>query len=114
LRLIEGVEYMADERNAESLEGYYLQFTGDQLARIKAVAMDMWEPNFKATLKHVPDAADKIVHDRFHYNARERGGGSGTQADLWGRKTTGSSGSNTSGCTGKRTCRISIGHPWKP
>ena len=60
------VEYVADERKAESLEGYYLQFTKAQLERIKAVAMDMWEPYFKATLKHVPDAAGKIVHDRFH------------------------------------------------
>jgi len=48
------VEYVADERKAESLEGYYLQFTKEQLAQIKAVAMDMWEPYFKATLKHVP------------------------------------------------------------
>jgi transposase len=60
------VEYVADERKTESLEGYYLQFTKDQLARIKAVAMDMREPYFKATLKHVPGAAGKIVHDRFH------------------------------------------------
>lgn len=45
------VEYVADERKIESLEGYYLQFTKDQLERIKAVAMDMWEPYFKATLK---------------------------------------------------------------
>jgi len=60
------VEYVADERKAESLEGYYLQFAEEQLARIKAVAMDMWEPYFKATLKHVPGAAGKIVHDRFH------------------------------------------------
>ena len=57
---------MADKRKTESLEGYYLQFTKDQLARIKAVAMDMWEPYFKATLKHVPGAAGKIVHDRLH------------------------------------------------
>jgi len=60
------VESVADERKAESLEGYYLQFTQEQLARIKAVAMDMWEPYFMATLKNVPGAAGKIVHDRFH------------------------------------------------
>jgi len=59
------VEYVADERKAESLEGYYLQFTQEQLARIKAVAMDMWKPYFKATLKHVPGAAGKIVHERW-------------------------------------------------
>lgn len=27
-----------------------------------AMDMDMWEPYFKATLKHVPGAAGKIVH----------------------------------------------------
>ncbi len=36
------------------------------MARIKAEAMDMWEPYFEATHRHVPGAADKIVHDRFH------------------------------------------------
>lgn len=60
------VEYVADERKTGSLEGYYLQFTEEQLARIKAVVMDMWEPYFMATVKHVPGAAGKIVHDRFH------------------------------------------------
>jgi transposase len=38
------VEYVADERKAESPEGYFLQFPEEQLERIKAVAMDMWEP----------------------------------------------------------------------
>jgi len=60
------VEYVVDECKTESLEGYYLQFTKDQLALIKAVAMDMWEPYFKATLKHVTDAAGIIIHHRFH------------------------------------------------
>jgi len=45
-------------------------FTRDQLERVKAVAMDMWEPYFKVTLKHVPDAAGKIVHDRLHVMKR--------------------------------------------
>lgn len=60
------VEYMVEERKAESLEGYYRQFTLEQLEQIKAVAIDRWQPNFKAPLKHVPGAAEKIVHDRFH------------------------------------------------
>ena len=30
------------------------------------MVMDMWEPYFKATIKYVPDAAHKIVYDRFH------------------------------------------------
>jgi transposase len=60
------VEFVAQDRKTESLEDYYRQFTAQQLERIRAVAMDMWEPYFKATIKHVPGAAHKIVHDRFH------------------------------------------------
>ncbi|EKO38743.1 MAG: transposase family protein [Solidesulfovibrio magneticus str. Maddingley MBC34] len=50
----------------ERLEGYSQQFTAQQLERIRAVVMDMWEPYFKAMIKHVPDAAHKIVHNLFH------------------------------------------------
>lgn len=60
------VEFVTQDRKTESLEDYYQQFTAQQLERIQAVAMDMWEPYFKATIKHVPDAAHKIVYDRFH------------------------------------------------
>jgi transposase len=60
------VEYVGNDRKTESLEEYYQQFEPEQLAKITAVAMDMWDPYFLATLKHVPDALDKIVYDRFH------------------------------------------------
>jgi transposase len=60
------VEFVAQDRKTESLGDYYRQFTTQQLERIRAVAMDMWEPYFKATITHVPGAAHKIVHDRFH------------------------------------------------
>jgi len=60
------VEYVSDDRKIESLEEYYNQFTTEQLERIKAISMDMWEPYFAATRKHVPDATNKIVYDRFH------------------------------------------------
>jgi transposase len=60
------VEYIGDERKTESLENYYRRLSSEQLRGIKAVAMDMWEPYFQATLKHVPAAHEKIVFDRFH------------------------------------------------
>jgi len=60
------VEFVAQDRKTESLEDYYRQFTVQKLERIRAVAMDMWESYFKATIKHVLDAAHTIVHDRFH------------------------------------------------
>jgi transposase len=60
------VEYIGDDRKTESLENYYRQLSSEQLRGIEAVAMDMWEPYFKATLAHVPGAREKIVFDRFH------------------------------------------------
>ena len=35
-------------------------------AAVEAVAMDLWEPYFNSTVAHVPEAADKIVHDPYH------------------------------------------------
>jgi transposase len=60
------VEYVCDERGQESLEKYYKQFTKEELERVEAVAMDMWDPYIAATRAYVPDADKKIVFDRFH------------------------------------------------
>jgi transposase len=60
------VEYVLDENSQASLEGYYIQFTKEELAKVKAIAMDMWDPYIAATRNFVPDAEAKIVFDRFH------------------------------------------------
>ena len=60
------VEHIAEERKQESLEGYYQGLSEEQLAGIQAVAMDMWAPYIQATRARVPEAAGKIVFDRFH------------------------------------------------
>ncbi len=60
------VEHIAEERKQESLDGYYQGLSEEQLAGIEAVAMDMWEPYIQATRARVPEAAGKIVFDRFH------------------------------------------------
>lgn len=60
------VEHIAEDRKQESLEGYYRGLSPEQLEGIEAVAMDMWEPYIQATLARVPEAAEKIVFDRFH------------------------------------------------
>jgi len=60
------VEHIAEDRKQESLAGYYEGLTQEQLDGIEAVAMDMWQPYIQATLARVPDAAGKIVFDRFH------------------------------------------------
>ncbi len=60
------VEHIAEDRRQESLDGYYAGLTTEQLDGIEAVAMDMWEPYIQATRERVPEAAEKIVFDRFH------------------------------------------------
>ena len=60
------VEYIADERRQASLDGYFERFSTEQLGRIEAVAMDMWEPFANSVRAHLDNADDKIVFDRFH------------------------------------------------
>ena len=60
------VEYVADHREQESLEGYFKEFTPEERGAVEAVAMDMWEPYINATLACIPNAKRKIVFDRFH------------------------------------------------
>jgi transposase len=60
------VEHVADDRKTESLSSYFVALTPEQRNGIEAVAMDMWEPFEHAIYAHVPDAAEKIVFDRFH------------------------------------------------
>jgi transposase len=60
------VQYVAEDRTAQSLASYFESLSSARRAGIEAVAMDMWEPYVKATMEYVPLAADKIVFDRFH------------------------------------------------
>jgi len=60
------VEYVVEDRRQESLEAYYRQFTPQELAQVRAVAMDMWDPYVAATQAWVPGADAKIVFDKFH------------------------------------------------
>ena len=60
------VEYVADERKQASLDGYFEAFSKEELAGIRAVAMDMWEPYANSVRAHLPDPEEKIVFDRYH------------------------------------------------
>ncbi|MGH8337474.1 MAG: transposase, partial [Gammaproteobacteria bacterium] len=60
------VEYVVEDRRQESLEAYYRQFSREELAQARAVAMDMGDPYVAATQACVPGANDKIVFDKFH------------------------------------------------
>jgi len=60
------VEYVVDDRRQESLENYYNQFSKKDREKVKAVAMDMWDPYIAATKEKIPEADKKIVFDKFH------------------------------------------------
>src|SRR6266700_3165851 len=60
------VEYVVEDRRQESLEAYYRQFTGEELAQVRAIAMDMWDPYIAATHAYVPGAGEKMVFDKCH------------------------------------------------
>ena len=60
------VLYVGDDRGQEALDAFWLSWTPAQRAKVEAVAMDMWEPYVRSTLAHVPEAAGKIVFDKFH------------------------------------------------
>jgi transposase len=63
------VIHLADERKKSSLDGYFDTLNTDELARIEAVAMDMWEPYANSVRAHLDDADNKIVFDRYHIMA---------------------------------------------
>jgi transposase len=60
------VAHIADERRQASLDSYFDALPPDQLTRIEAVAMDMWEPYVSSVRAHLDHPDDKIVFDRFH------------------------------------------------
>jgi transposase len=60
------VLHVADDRGEEALDGFWGQLSDEDKAQIEAVAMDMWEPYIKSTMKNLPGAAGKIVFDKFH------------------------------------------------
>jgi transposase len=49
-----------------SLYSYFEQFSPEQLNRVEAVGMDMWEPFAPRVHDHLENAGDKIVFDRYH------------------------------------------------
>ena len=60
------VEYIGDGRKEESLAPYFSAFGPERCAGIEAISLDMWPAFINACLAQVPDAAGKMVFDRFH------------------------------------------------
>jgi len=58
------VVWMGENRNKETLDGFFAEMTDKQKQAIEAVAMDMWEPFINRVKHHCPNA--KIVFDFFH------------------------------------------------
>jgi transposase len=60
------VLYVAPDRKQTSLDGFWSTLTPEQLASIQGVAMDMWDPYENSVRKHLPQAEEKIVYDKYH------------------------------------------------
>lgn len=60
------VEYLGDNRDEESLNGYLGKLSPRRWAKIGSIAVDMWDPYMASIRKHVPDAEEKVVFDRYH------------------------------------------------
>ena len=60
------VLYVDEDRKQSSLDGFWASLTPEQLGSIEAVAMDMWDPYVESVREHLPEAAGKIVFDKFH------------------------------------------------
>jgi len=60
------VEHIAENRDKESLAGYYQKPSESHKQGIQVVAMDMCLAYEQATLDHLPEGEKKIVFDRFH------------------------------------------------
>jgi transposase len=60
------VLYAADGRKQASLDGFWGTLTEEQLASIRGVAMDMWDPYENSVRQHLPQAEEKIVYDKYH------------------------------------------------
>jgi transposase len=60
------VLYVAEDRTQASLDGFWETLSEEQVAGIRAVAMDMWDPYVTSVREHVPAADGKIVYDKFH------------------------------------------------
>lgn len=60
------VLYVAEDRKQSSLDGFWPTLTEEQRAWIQGVALDMWGPYVRSIRKHLPDAEEKMVFDKFH------------------------------------------------
>ena len=63
------VLFVAEGRRQASLDGFWKTLSAEQLARVEAVAMDMWDPYVASTREHLDKSEKKIVYDKYHIAA---------------------------------------------
>ena len=55
-----------DDRTQASLDAFWSQYEASELEVVESVAMDMWAAYITSTRKHLSEADEKIVFDKFH------------------------------------------------
>jgi len=60
------VDYVGDNRRKESLDVYMAGLGKKVRKRIRAIAMDIWDPYLASIREYIPEADEKIVFDRYH------------------------------------------------
>ncbi len=63
------VLFVAVGRRKASLDGFWETLSEEQLVRVEAVAMDMWDPYVTSTREHLTASDQKIVYDKYHIAA---------------------------------------------
>lgn len=58
--------FIADDRKADSLDGFFKCLSIEQLNAIKSISMDMWAPFIKAVRDNIKGSEEKIAFDKFH------------------------------------------------
>jgi len=60
------VDYVGDNRRKGSLDVYLAGLSKRARQRIRAIAMDIWDPYLASIREHIPEPEEKIVFDRYH------------------------------------------------
>jgi len=63
------VLFVGHGRKRATIDAFWAGLSRERLAAVEGVAMAMWQPYFDSTMAYIPDAASKIVFDRFHVTA---------------------------------------------
>jgi transposase len=60
------VLFVAEDREKESVNGFWKTLSYDSLQAIRSVSVDLWKAYSSSVLSNVPDAEQKLCLDRFH------------------------------------------------